>query len=68
MTSEHFRRMALALPETEECAHQGHPDFRVRGKIFATLAYPDESFAMVKVNPRPTGGVSCLRTEHIHRR
>lgn len=27
-----------------------HPDFRVRGKIFATLAYPDKSFGMVKLS------------------
>ena len=28
-----------------------HPDFRVGGRIFATLAYPDESWAMVKLTP-----------------
>ena len=27
----------------------GHPDFRVRGKIFATLGYPDASWAMLKL-------------------
>ena len=32
-----FRRLALALPDAEERAHMGHPDFRVGGKIFATL-------------------------------
>lgn len=37
------------MPETVEQAHMGHPDFRVRGKIFATLGYPDESRAMVKL-------------------
>lgn len=26
-----------------------HPDFRVAGKIFATLAYPDKTFGMVKL-------------------
>ena len=26
-----------------------HPDFRVKGKIFATLGYPREGFAMVKL-------------------
>jgi len=51
MTSAEFRRLALALPDTEEHAHMNHPDFRRSGKIFATLAYPDESFAMVKVFP-----------------
>jgi hypothetical protein len=29
----------------------GHPDFRVKGKIFATLGYPDEAWAMVKLTP-----------------
>lgn len=29
----------------------GHPDFRVRGKIFATLNYPDENLGMVKLTP-----------------
>jgi len=51
MTVEEFRRMALALPETEERMHMRHPDFRVRGKIFATLGYPDRRWAMVKLRP-----------------
>ena len=28
-----------------------HPDFRVRGKIFATLGYPTVGWAMVKLTP-----------------
>ncbi len=51
MTAKDFRRMALALPETEEHAHMDHPDFRVGGKIFATLGYPDKSCGMVKLTP-----------------
>ncbi|HEV2421744.1 MAG TPA: MmcQ/YjbR family DNA-binding protein [Candidatus Acidoferrales bacterium] len=51
VTPAQFRRMALAFPETEESAHMNHPDFRVRGKIFATLAYPDKKWAMVKLTP-----------------
>ena len=51
MTVEAFRRMALALPEAAEQGHMGHPDFRVKGKIFATLGYPDERWAMVKLTP-----------------
>jgi hypothetical protein len=50
MTADAFRRLALSLPEAEESAHMGHPDFRVRGKIFATLG-PDESWGMVKLTP-----------------
>jgi hypothetical protein len=48
MTPERFRALALALPETVEGAHQQHPDFRVAGKIFATLA-PDGTWGMVKL-------------------
>ncbi|HEV3279361.1 MAG TPA: MmcQ/YjbR family DNA-binding protein [Terriglobia bacterium] len=51
MTSDQFRRLALSFPEAAESAHMGHPDFRVGGKIFATLGHPDESWAMVKLTP-----------------
>lgn len=49
MTIADFRRMALALPEAVEAAHMDHPDFRVRGKIFATLGYPETGWGMVKL-------------------
>lgn len=49
MTVEEFRRMALSFPEAREAAHMGHPDFRVGGKIFATLGYPDERWGMVRL-------------------
>ncbi len=51
MTANDFRKIALALPETEERAHMNHPDFRVAGKIFATLGYPDKTRGMVKLSP-----------------
>jgi hypothetical protein len=51
MTSDTFRRLALTMPETLEVGHMGHPDFRVGGKIFATLGYPDERWGMVKLTP-----------------
>ena len=51
MTAQQFRRMALSLPEVEERGHMDHPDFRVGGKIFATLGYPDKSWGMVKLTP-----------------
>lgn len=48
MTEAEFRKIALSLPETIEKSHVGHPDFRVKGgKIFATLGYPDEGFAVL---------------------
>jgi hypothetical protein len=51
MTANEFCKLALALPETEERAHMNHPDFRVAGKIFATLGYPDKTRGMVKLSP-----------------
>src|SRR5689334_6150706 len=36
-SADDFRRIALAFPGAEEKAHMRHPDFRVGGKIFATL-------------------------------
>ena len=50
MTADKFRSLALSLPEVSESAHMGHPDFRVGGKIFATLG-PDEDWGMVKLKP-----------------
>ena len=50
-TPSDFRCIALSLPQTEERKHMNHPDFRVAGKIFATLAYPNKQFAMVKLTP-----------------
>lgn len=52
MTANEFRKIALAFPDAEEREHMNHPDFRVRGKIFATLAYPNKDFGMVKLPPR----------------
>jgi hypothetical protein len=54
MTADEFRSLALSLPEAVEDAHMGHPDFRVRGKIFATLG-PDEDWGMVKLAPEQQG-------------
>jgi hypothetical protein len=48
MTHDDVRRLALALPEAVESAHVGRPDFRVRGKIFATLR-AEETGAVVKL-------------------
>src|SRR6202521_5911422 len=51
MTAADFPRMALRFPEATEGAHMNHPDFRVRGKIFATLGYPEMAVGMVKLFP-----------------
>jgi hypothetical protein len=49
MTPNDFRQLALGFPEVIESVHMRHPDFRVGGRIFATLGYPDEDSAMVKL-------------------
>jgi hypothetical protein len=51
MTQKDFRRIALSMAEATENSHMEHPDFRVAGKIFATLGYPDQSCGMVKLPP-----------------
>ena len=49
MTIDEFRKMALEVPMSVERSHMNHPDFRVAGKIFASLGVPDESWGMVKL-------------------
>ena len=51
MTTEEFRAAALKLTGAIESAHMNHPDFRVNGKIFASLGYPDDGWGMVKLTP-----------------
>jgi hypothetical protein len=51
MTPENFRHLALSLPDATEASHMGHPDFRVGGKVFATIGYPDGRYAMLKLTP-----------------
>jgi hypothetical protein len=48
MTANEFRRLALGLPEASEGVHMGHADFRVGGKVFASLG-PHEDWGMVKL-------------------
>jgi hypothetical protein len=42
------REMVFGLADAQEGAHHGHPDFRVHGKIFATLS-ETESHAAVRL-------------------
>jgi hypothetical protein len=50
MTGAELRRIALGLPDAQERETWGHPTFRVRGKIFASMA-GDGSSATVKATP-----------------
>jgi hypothetical protein len=38
VNAKDFRRIALSFDGAEEGSHMGQPDFRVGGRIFATLA------------------------------
>jgi hypothetical protein len=51
MNAKEFRTAALKMPGAIESAHMDHPDFRVNGKIFASLSYPDAGWGMVKLTP-----------------
>ena len=55
--SEDVRALALMLPEAIEGAHQGHPDFRVGGRIFATL-WTDEDRVVVRLTPEAQAGMA----------
>lgn len=51
MNANDFRRIALSLEGVEESSHMGQPDFRVGGKIFATLASQAQGYGNVKLTP-----------------
>jgi hypothetical protein len=46
-----FRRLALNLPEVVESSHMGHPDFRLNGRIFATLSGQEKGCGVIKLTP-----------------
>src|SRR5678816_487575 len=52
MTADEFRRLALSFPEAAEGSHMGHADFRVGGKVFATLGYPNERYGVAMLTPQ----------------
>ncbi len=51
MTTDDFRRVALSLDGTEEGEHMGAVDFRVDGRIFATLAHAKEGYGNLMFSP-----------------
>jgi hypothetical protein len=51
MTAEDFRRLALSLPGSEEGSHMGSADFRVGGRIFATLASESKGYGNLMLTP-----------------
>ena len=51
MTAADFRRIALSLDGVEESSHMGQPDFRVGGRIFATLAAAEKGYGNLMLTP-----------------
>src|SRR5215472_6542919 len=51
MHADDFRRIALKLPDAEESSHMGQPDFRVGGRIFATLAAQHLGYGNLMLTP-----------------
>jgi hypothetical protein len=55
MTPSDFRRIALSLEGAEEGSHMGHADFRVGGRIFATLAAQAQGYGNLLLTPELQG-------------
>jgi hypothetical protein len=51
MDAQDFREMALSFDGAEEGSHMGSPDFRVGGRIFATLAMQDQGLGNLMLSP-----------------
>ena len=49
MNAKDFRRIALSFEGAEEGSHMGHADFRVEGRIFATLASQDKGYGNLRL-------------------
>lgn len=62
-TADDFRRIALSFPGAEEGSHMGHADFRVGGKVFATLGAPDDASGMVGLMPEQQEDFMTLAPE-----
>lgn len=51
MNASDFRRIALSLEGAEEGSHHGQADFRVGGRIFATLAAEKQGYGNLMLTP-----------------
>jgi hypothetical protein len=57
VTAADFRRIALSMPEAVEGSHFRSADFRVDGKIFATLALEKEGYGVLLLTPEQQAGM-----------
>jgi len=63
VTDEQMREIALGFAEVDEKSHFGHPDFRVKNRIFATL-WPAQSRAVLKL-PREEQAAAVLSDPNV---
>src|SRR5437016_14081939 len=59
MNADDFRRIALSFEGATEGSHMGAADFRVGGKIFATLASQDQGYGNLMLTPEQQA--DCVR-------
>ena len=57
MTGDDFRRIALSMADTAEGSHFGNPDFRVGGRIFATLSLERDGYGVLLLAPEQQAGM-----------
>jgi len=57
MTPAGFRRIALRMPEAMEGSHFGNADFRVNGKLFATLSLAKQGYGVLLLTPEQQAGM-----------
>jgi hypothetical protein len=57
MTGTDYRRLALSLPGATEGAHMGNADFRVGGRIFATLSLESQGYGVLLLSPEQQAGM-----------
>jgi hypothetical protein len=57
VTAAQFRKLALSLDGAEEGSHMGNADFRVGGRIFATLSLEKEGYGVLLLNPEQQVGM-----------
>jgi YjbR len=63
MKAADFRRLALGLDGAEEGAHMGHADFRVGGRIFATLAAEKQGYGNLLLTPEQQAEFAAERPD-----
>jgi hypothetical protein len=66
VTAADFRRIALSLEGTEESSHMGAADFRVGGRIFATLASVNQGYGNLMITPELQAEFLAERPDLFH--